>query len=89
MLSELCPPGFKIQQQLQMGGHGGCVAVVYRGSISLTRKLVFQSPDFECLHLMLSDQDKSGLVLGVPGPSQPNNCPVRFASGAPATICLG
>lgn len=53
LLLELCPLGFKLQQQPRLGGQGGGVAVVYRSNLLFTRRLVQQSSEFECLHLML------------------------------------
>lgn len=40
--------------------------MVYRRDISLTRCMVHQSPEFGCLHLMLGNQAKNGITVGVP-----------------------
>lgn len=56
------PTRFKIQQQPWLGGQEGGVAVVYRSDILLIRRLGQQSPEFERLHLVLSDRDRVGLL---------------------------
>ncbi|KAF7245196.1 Receptor-type tyrosine-protein phosphatase mu [Varanus komodoensis] len=62
-LSQLCPPGYLVQQQPRLEGRGGGVALVYRASISLTGLPVLSRPDLECLYLVLGNRDRLGILL--------------------------
>lgn len=65
--------------------------LVDRSNILITRWVVQQSPEFECLHLTLSDWDTVGVLV----PLLPNGFPARAFGcglgcdvGVPLTICL-
>ena len=62
-LSQLCPPGYLVQHQGRPEGRGGGVAVVYRNSISLCGLPVQVTTGLECLHLVLGQRDRFGILL--------------------------
>ncbi|XP_061476577.1 uncharacterized protein LOC133381454 [Rhineura floridana] len=70
-LSQLCPPGYLVQHQGRSEGQGGGVAVVYRSSISLSKHHVHATTGLECLHLVLDQGDRLGILLVY----RPPRCP--------------
>ncbi|XP_061463050.1 uncharacterized protein LOC133375459 [Rhineura floridana] len=62
-LSQLCPPGYLVQHHGRSEGRGGGVAVVYKSSISLTKHHVHAITGLECLHLVLGQRDRLGILL--------------------------
>ncbi|XP_053148482.1 uncharacterized protein LOC128343440 [Hemicordylus capensis] len=95
-LSQLCPPGFLSVQQPRLASQGGGVAVIYRETLPISRCLVRQSQNFECLSLRVGLPDRLGILLVYRPPlcisvSLPELVGVvlEVALGSPKFIVLG
>lgn len=70
-LSELFPTCFKVHQQPRLDVLGASIIVGYEKEIPLTRHPLGQSPNVECLHLKLGNQDRVGYTLVYQFPHHP------------------
>lgn len=59
--SQLCLTGFQVLQQAWVQGQEAGAVAVCCDSIQLSRCLVQQAPNFKCAHLVMGDQDRSGI----------------------------